>query len=140
LWPNCILKIDAPLVQPKSLDDQGVGLLNIGLPRGRGLSFAPIEQIGPERVVYHAQNETNRWPDENATDRARLDNPDAGSADDANGRKGRQDGTTDEKTNKGGRSPRRQGENKPAKLLAETAGRLEGLVSRIYFPIQTLQK
>ena len=37
-------------------------------------------------------------------------------------------------------SPRRQGENNPAKLLAETAGRPEGLVSRIYFPIQTLPK
>jgi hypothetical protein len=41
------------------------------------------------------------------------------------------------KTNKGGWCPRREGENNAA---VETAERLEGLVSRIDFPIQISQK
>jgi hypothetical protein len=41
---------------------------------------------------------------------------------------------------KGGRSPCRKGENNAAQLLAEAAGRPEGLVSGVDFPIDTLKK
>jgi hypothetical protein len=72
------------------MDNQEVGLTG---PEHRcrkvaGSGSYPFEQIGPERVVYHVRNQTNRWPDENATYRARLGNADASSAYDANGRKG----------------------------------------------------
>ena len=54
-----------------------------GLPR-------PIERIEQGGVIYYAQKQTNHWPNENATDRACIDNADARVAYDANGGK-RQD-------------------------------------------------
>ena len=48
----------------------------------------PLERIGQEGVVYYAQKQTDRWTNENATDRACIDNADARIAYDANGWKG----------------------------------------------------
>jgi hypothetical protein len=42
--------------------------------------------------------------------------------------------------NKGGRSPDSEGENNAAQLLAEAAGRPEGLVPGVDFPIHLLKK
>jgi hypothetical protein len=69
-------------------------------PKCAGSRPRPSERIGPERVIDHAQRRIDRWPNENAARRARLDNPDTSSAYDANGRKGEEGGTSKEKTNK----------------------------------------
>jgi hypothetical protein len=90
----------------------------------------PIEQIRWERVIYHAQNQADYRPNENATRRARLDNDDTN---DGNGRKGEEGATTKAKTN-------REGENNAAQLLAETArspeGNLRQLNAGVDFPIE----
>ena len=96
--------------------------------------------MGQVGVIYYAQTHTDRWPNENATDRAYLDNCDSSFAHDANGRKGEDGATTKAKTNKGGRSPSREGENNAAQFLAETAGRPEGLAPGVDFPIHILKK
>ena len=44
-----------------------------------------LERIGREGVICYAQKQTDRWPNENATDRACIDNADARVAYDANG-------------------------------------------------------
>jgi hypothetical protein len=97
----------------------------------------PIEQIRWERVIYHAQNQADYRPNENATRRARLDNDDTN---DGNGRKGEEGATTKARTNKDGSNPRREGENNAAQLLAETArspeGNLRQLTAGVDFPIE----
>jgi hypothetical protein len=52
------------------------------------LAPRPLERIGQEGVIYYAQKQTDRWPNENATDRACIDNADARVAYDANDWKG----------------------------------------------------
>ena len=52
---------------------------------GAGTGPRPLERIGQEGVVYYAQKQTDRWPNDNATDRACIDNADARVAYDANG-------------------------------------------------------
>jgi hypothetical protein len=48
----------------------------------------PLERIGQEGVTYYAQKQTDHWPNENATDRVRIDSADTRLAYDANGWKG----------------------------------------------------
>jgi hypothetical protein len=53
------------------------------------LAPRPPERIGLEEgVTYYAQKQTDHWPNENATDRARIDNAEARVAHEANGWKG----------------------------------------------------
>jgi hypothetical protein len=59
-----------------------------------------FERTGPERVIHNAQRQIDHWPNENAADRACLDNCDAGSAYSANSRKGEEGATTSAETNK----------------------------------------
>ena len=99
-----------------------------------------LERIGQQRVIYHVQRQTDRWPDENATDRACVDNADAHVAYAASGRKGQDVDGAQTEIDKGGPSPRRKGENNAAELLAETAGCPQRLAPRIDFPIDTLKK
>ena len=61
--------------------------------RGALASDDALSGLGEEprfRVRETAQKQTDRWPNDNATDRARIDNADARVAYDANGGK-RQD-------------------------------------------------
>jgi hypothetical protein len=41
---------------------------------GGGSGPRPLERIGQEAVIYYAQKQTDHWPNENATDRASIDN------------------------------------------------------------------
>jgi hypothetical protein len=99
-----------------------------------------FERMEPERVVHYAQRQTDHRPNENAADRAHLDNLDSSPAYDANGRNGSESGTTKTKTNKGGRCSRREGEDNAAQVIAEAAGGPGRLASRIDFPIHILKK
>jgi hypothetical protein len=87
----------------------------------------PIEQIRWERVIYHAQNQADYRPNENATRRARLGNDDTNVG---NGRKGEEGATTKATTNNDGSNPRREGENNAAQLLADAAESPEGIPGR----------
>jgi hypothetical protein len=70
------------------------------LAHNRGSFFPKCAGSGGRPSEQHAQRRIDRWPNENAARRARLDNPDTSSAYDANGRKGEEGGTSKEKTNK----------------------------------------
>jgi hypothetical protein len=74
-----------------------------------------------DQHIHDAQKQATYRPDENATDRARLDNADTRVANDAGGGKGNGALAT-EATNKDRSGPRREGENNAAELVAETAG------------------
>jgi hypothetical protein len=74
-----------------------------------------------DQRIHDAQKQATYRPDENATDRARLDNADTRVANDAGGRKGNEAAAT-EATNKERSGPRRESEIDAAELIAETAG------------------
>jgi hypothetical protein len=56
---------------------------------GVGSRPRPLERMGQDGVICYAQKQTDRWPNENATERAWIDNIDARVTYDANGRKGK---------------------------------------------------
>jgi len=108
----------------------------LGLPMLPALPVG-IEQIGQERVICHAQEQTDYRPNETAT------YPRFGNSDDVVGGKSKEGAAIKARTNKDGSNQRREGENNAAQLLAETAGSLEGidgkkdqLPSRVDFPIE----
>jgi hypothetical protein len=76
-----------------------------------------------EMSYQHAQKQTANRPNDNAADRARLHIDDTN---DANGREGEEVTTSKAKANRDGSGLRQEGENNPARLLAETAGSYEG--------------
>ena len=82
------------------------------------------EAIRQERVIQHAQNQTDYRPNENAARGARLESDDSN---DAHGRKSDEDTTTRANANKDGSSSHREGEKHAARFLAETAGSSEGI-------------
>jgi hypothetical protein len=81
-----------------------------------------LNELGRNGVIYDAQEQTDYRPNENATDRARLDTVHTSVANDANDRKGNDDAETEAATNKDGSSPRRESANNAAELVTETAG------------------
>ena len=74
-----------------------------------------------DQHIHDVQNQATYRPDENATDRARLDNADTSVANDAGGRKG-YGAVATEATNRGRSGPRRESEIDTAEFIAETAG------------------
>jgi hypothetical protein len=100
----------------------------------------PFEQIWQERVIGHAHKQDDYRPNENATDRARLNND---GTNDTNGGNGDQGATIKAGTDKDGSNPNREGENNATQFLAETAGGPEGkrsnlrqLTAGVDFPIE----
>jgi hypothetical protein len=95
-----------------------------------------LNDWGQSALSRHAQKQVNRWPDDNATDRAWRDRCHAGFADDACGRKAETGGPAKARTDKNRRRPRREGEDNAAQFVAETTRGFEGLASGVNFPIQ----
>jgi len=83
-----------------------------------------LERTRQDRVIQHAQDQTDYRPDENAAHSARLDSDDTNDAD---GRKGDEGATTRANTNKDESNPHREGENHAARFVAETAASSEGI-------------
>jgi hypothetical protein len=77
-----------------------------------------LERTGQERVVQHAQNQANDWPNEHPTHSAP---PDSDDTSDARDRKGDEGAAIKASTNKDGSSSHREGENRAAQFPAETA-------------------
>ena len=69
-----------------------------------------------------------------------MDNADARVAYDANGWKCPDVDEVQTKTDEGGRSPCRKGEDNPAQIPTKTAGRAEGLAPEVDFPMDFLKK
>jgi len=87
----------------------------------------PLNEIGETELRNYVQKQTNHRPNEDPTDRARLDNAYTSAANDANGRKFDEGATTKAKADKDASSPCRESENNAAQLLADTAGSSEGM-------------
>jgi len=101
-------------------------------PRSQGLNARGAlkvrrnERNRRERVIYHAQKQTDDRSNANATYPAHCDHAD--TDDDANDRKSSEGVKTKANTNTDGSSPRRESENNAAQLLAKTAGSPEGII------------